>query len=601
MKILVIASLAYSLTNFRGTLLSAMVDFGHEVVACAPDENPEVQDWLTEKGISFRRVRMERAGMNPFSDAATLWDMVALMRQTRPDVVLAYTQKPIIYGGLAARIVGGIRYFAMCSGLGHAFSGDGGLRSQGLKKIVSLLYRAAVSKASDVFVFNQDDEDEMRRNGILISGQTATQVPGSGIDLSRFTHQPLPPGPPKFLMVARLLRDKGPGEFANAAAIVRRTFPEARFQLLGPFDANPSSISKDELDRWQTDGSIEYLGETSDVQPFLADCSVFVLPTYYREGLPRTILEAMATGRAIITTETPGCRETVTKDKNGILVPPRDSQALAEAMARLALDPALCQRYGNESRRTAEERFDVHKVNALLLGKMGLNRSSPDNLSMLEDRTLSDEYAHSVLSTKSSMARRIVDVIAATVGLVLTAPLLAIMAVAVALFLGQPVIFRQQRVGLNGRLFTLVKFRTMTDALNADGKLLPDSERLTRFGQFMRRFRIDELPEFWNVLRGEMSLFGPRPLLPQTIREFGPEGLTRCSIRPGLTGWAQIRGGPLLGQREKLALDNWYVTNRSWKTDLVILLQTFSVIVRDDRVADLDKGGTHAGFDRRGG
>lgn len=598
MKILVLASLAYSLTNFRGTLLSAMVDAGHEVVACAPDENPEVRDWLTKKGIGFRTVRMARAGMNPFADAATLWDMVSLMRKERPDVVLAYTQKPIIYGGLAARIVGGIRYFAMCSGLGHAFSGDGGPRSQVLKKIVSLLYRAAVAKASGVFVFNQDDNDEMRRNGILVPGQVATQVPGSGIDLSRFTHQPLPPGPPKFLMVARLLRDKGPGEFANAAAKVRQKFPEARFQLLGPFDANPSSISKGELDRWQADGLIEYLGETSNVQPFLADCSVFVLPTYYREGLPRTILEAMATGRAIITTETPGCRETVAKDTNGILVPPRDSKALADAMAELAGDVALRERYGNASRRIAEDRFDVHKVNALLLGKMGLNGAWQ---SMLEDRTLSDGYAHSAVSTKSSRLRRIVDVIVATVGLVVTAPLLAVTALAVALALGRPVLFRQQRVGLAGRLFTLVKFRTMTDARDAKGKLLPDSERLTGFGQFLRRFRIDELPELWNVLRGEMSLFGPRPLLSQTIHDFGIDGLTRCSIRPGLTGWAQIRGGPLLGQQEKLALDNWYVTNRSWKTDLVILLQTFSVIVRDDRVDDLETGGTHAGFDRRGG
>lgn len=601
MKILVLSSLAYSLTNFRGTLLTAMVDAGHEVVACAPDENHEVSGWLAKKGIGFRTVRMARAGMNPFADAATLWDMVSLMRKERPDVVLAYTQKPIIYGGVAARLVGGIRYFAMCSGLGHAFSGDGGLRSQVLKKIVSILYRAAVAKAAGVFVFNRDDDEEMRQNGILVAGQTAIQVPGSGIDLSRFVHRPLPSGSPKFLMIARLLRDKGPGEFAAAAAIVRKKFPEARFQLLGPFDANPSSVSKDELDRWQADGSIEYLGETSDVQPFLANCSVFVLPTYYREGLPRTILEAMATGRAIITTETPGCRETVTKDTNGILVPPRNSEALADAMAKLAEDAALRERYGNASRQIAEERFDVHKVNAMLLGQMGLDRASPETLATFEDRPLTDCYVRSAVSTPDSRLRRIVDVFVAALGLAILWPLLAVMALTVALTLGRPVLFRQQRVGLAGRLFTLVKFRTMTDARDANGNLLPDSERLTKFGQFMRRFRIDELPELWNVLRGEMSLFGPRPLLPQTIHDFGHDGLTRCSIRPGLTGWAQIRGGPLLGQQEKLALDNWYVTNRSWKTDMVILMRTFSVIVRDDRVDDLETGGTHAGFDRRRG
>jgi lipopolysaccharide/colanic/teichoic acid biosynthesis glycosyltransferase/glycosyltransferase involved in cell wall biosynthesis len=601
MKILVLSSLAYSLTNFRGTLLTAMVDAGHDVVACAPDHNDKVQDWLASKGIGFRTVRMARAGMNPFADAATLWDMVSLMRKERPDVVLAYTQKPIIYGGIAARLVGGIRYFAMCSGLGHAFSGDGGFRSRVLKKIVSLLYRGAVAKAAGVFVFNQDDNDEMRQNGILKPGETAVQVPGSGIDLSRFVHQPLPPGPPKFLMIARLLRDKGPGEFAAAAAIVRKKFPEARFQLLGPFDANPSSVSKDEVDRWQADRSIEYLGETSDVQPFLSDCSVFVLPTFYREGLPRTILEAMATGRAIITTETPGCRETVTKDTNGILVPPRDSTALADAMAKLAGDASLRERYGNASRRIAEERFDVHKVNALLLGTMGLDRGAREKLAANGNDSLLASYASSGVTTPPSELRRVADIIVSALGLALLWPLLAIMALAVAALLGRPVLFRQQRVGLAGRLFTLVKFRTMTDARDAGGNLLPDSERLTKFGHFMRRFRIDELPELWNVLRGEMSLFGPRPLLPQTISDFGIDGLTRSSIRPGLTGWAQIRGGPLLGQQEKLALDNWYVTNRSWKTDMVILMRTFSVIVRDDRLDELETGGTHAGFGRRRG
>jgi len=601
MKVLVLSSLAYSLTNFRGALLTAMVDAGHDVVACAPDENAEVQDWLAKKGIRFQTVRMARAGMNPFADAATLWDMVSLMRRERPDVVLAYTQKPIIYGGLAARLVGGTGYFAMCSGLGHAFSGDGGLRSRMLKKIVSLLYRGAVAKASGVFVFNRDDNEEMRANGILAPGQAAIQVPGSGIDLTRFPYRPVPPGPPRFLMVARLLRDKGPGEFAAAAAIVRQKFPDARFLLLGPFDANPSNISQAELDGWQADGLIEYLGSTANVQPFLADCSVFVLPTYYREGLPRTILEAMATGRAIITTDTPGCRETVTKDTNGVLVQPRDVGALAMAMEKLADDAALRERYGSASRQIAEDYFDVHRVNAILLGAMGLDRLSPIQPASLEDYTLSDRYVLAGISARSSGLRRGVDVIVAVIGLAVLWPLLAIVALAVAVFLGRPALFRQQRVGLTGQLFTLIKFRTMTEARDADGNLLSDDERVTEFGRFMRRFRIDELPELWNVLRGEMSLFGPRPLLPETIRDFGPDGLTRCSIRPGLTGWSQIQGGPLLGQKEKLALDNWYVLNRSWKTDMMILLRTFMVIVRDDRLGNLETGRAHAGFDRRRG
>lgn len=591
MRVLVIASLAYSLTNFRGTLLTAIADAGHEVIACAPDEDPQVRAWLEAKGICFRTVRMARAGTNPFADLATLRDLIALIRRERPDVVLAYTQKPIIYGGLAARIVGGTRFYAMCSGLGHAFSGDGGLRSRLLKKVVSVLYRGAVARASEVFVFNQDDKEEMRRNGILAPGQSALQVPGSGIDLARFTHQPLPPGPPKFLMVARLLRDKGPGEFAAAAAIVRQTHPEARFQLLGPFDANPSNVSQAELDQWQSEGSIEYLGETKDVQPYLADCTVFVLPTYYREGLPRTILESMATGRAIITTRTPGCRETVTPGENGMLVPPRDVAALAEAMAELAGDPEKCARFGAASRRIAEDRFDVHKVNAILLGSMELDRTG-------QEASIASETAWPVLP---SGLRRLVDVGVAAAGLLVLWPVLAVLWLAVLLALGSPALFRQKRVGLGGKAFTLVKFRSMTDARAADGTLLPDEARITPFGNFLRRFRLDELPELWNVLLGHMSLFGPRPLLPETISGYGAEGKVRCSIRPGLTGWAQIHGGPLLDSQDKLMLDNWYVKNRSWKTDLTIVLRTLQVIVTDDKLTETQAGGTHAGLGRRRG
>jgi glycosyltransferase involved in cell wall biosynthesis len=202
------------------------------------------------------------------------------------------------------------------------------------------------------------------------------RVPGSGIDLALF-HQSAPrPGQPTFLLVARLLREKGIGEFVEAARSLRARYPQARFQLLGHFDPNPSAIRKDEVDKWVSEGVVEYLGTTKDVRPYLADCTAFVLPSYYREGIPRSILEAMATGRAIVTTDLPGCADTVVDGVNGFLVPKKQPDRLAAVLERLILQPALAAKMGEASRRLASDRFDVHAVNRLLLSEMGLVSTS---------------------------------------------------------------------------------------------------------------------------------------------------------------------------------------------------------------------------------
>jgi glycosyltransferase involved in cell wall biosynthesis len=372
MKIVLLSSYAYSLINFRGALLAAMAGAGHEVVACAPEDDPEIRHKLAAMGVRYERVPMQRTDRNPFGDLLTLFGLTRLLRAERPDIVLAYTQKPIIYGGIAAQIAGRIRYYAMVSGLGYVFTDDGRRQRRLLKLVVSILYRLGIRRAKSVFIFNSDDRDEMIRHRILRPDQTAIQVPGSGVDIRRFAAQPVPPGPPTFLMIARLLRDKGLLEFIDAARRVRSRHPETRFQLLGPLDPNPAGIRREQLEAWQSKGVIEYLGETRDVVPHLARSSVFVLPSYYREGLPRTILEAMASGRAVITTDSTGCREPITPGENGLLVPVRDAGALAEAMMRFVREPELAQRMGRRAREIAEERFDVAKVNALLMSSMGL-------------------------------------------------------------------------------------------------------------------------------------------------------------------------------------------------------------------------------------
>jgi len=315
---------------------------------------------------------MARTGMNPFSDALTLLWLTRVLLRERPKLVLAYTQKPIIYGGIASRIAGVPRFFAMVSGLGHVFSDSESRLLPLVRRIVSRLYRIALKRAKAVFVFNGDDEAEMLRHNILNPGARVVQVPGSGVDLTHYVPQPFPEGPPIFLMIARLLKNKGLIEYVEAARMIRASHPDVRCRLLGPLDLNPAAISRVTIDEWQSEGVIEYCGETRDVRPHLAAASVFVLPSWYREGLPRTILEAMAVGRAVITTDMPGCREPVEAGRNGFIVPPRNARALADSMLHFVHDNHRALRFGAAARRTAEERFSVEHVNALLLTTMDL-------------------------------------------------------------------------------------------------------------------------------------------------------------------------------------------------------------------------------------
>ncbi|RJF93641.1 sugar transferase [Sphingomonas cavernae] len=583
MKVVVVASLAYSLINFRGALLGALVKAGHRVIACAPEDDAEIIAQLAQMGVEYRRIAMRRTGTNPLSDLVTLTGLVSLVRRERPDVLLAYTQKPIIYAGIGMRIVGRGRYFAMVSGLGHVFSP--GASSALLRAIVSYLYRMAVARAEAVFVFNRDDRAEMLRHGIIDEAHRVVQVPGSGVDIARFAPQPVPAGAACFLMVARLLRDKGLCEFVEAARLLRARGAPARFLLLGPLDANPTGIKRAEVEAWHAEGLVEYLGETRDVAPILARATVFVLPSYYREGLPRTILEAMAVGRAVITTDMPGCREPIVEGVNGFLVAPRDAGALADAMERFIRDPDLATRMGAAARRTAQDHYAVEKVNAILLGTMGLDR----------------EHQPRIVPASGGIGRRAFDIVASLLGIVVLAPLALVIAALVALFLGRPILFTQTRCGRKGRPFRLRKFRTMTDARAADGSLADDAARTTPLGRFLRRFRLDELPQLLNVLKGEMSLVGPRPMLPESSLLEGDVGSVRSSMRPGLTGWAQVNGNTLLTEEDKLSLDLWYIAHASWRLDCQIALRTLLVLVRGERLNHPAIRSVYAGDARRRG
>lgn len=344
---------------------------GHAVAAAVPraDYLPEVE----ELGIPVIPLSMARASLAPWQDLRTLAELWRLMQRLRPRVVLGYTVKPVVYGSLAARLAGVPRAYSLITGLGQAFGEARNRRARLLCALVSSLYRAGLAGNRAVFFQNPDDQNEFLSRRILTPRSRTVRVDGSGVNLLEYAHCPLSAGPMQFLYVGRLLRDKGVDQFVAAAERLKPLYPEARFVVVGPHDPDlPHACAAQEVAAWKARGHVEFVGGVRDVRPWLASCHVFVFPSTYREGIPRCVLEAMATGRAIVTTDAPGCRETVVPGDNGILVPPRDVEALAGALRAFLEAPERAVHMGRASRRLAVERFDVRRVNRAMLEAMEL-------------------------------------------------------------------------------------------------------------------------------------------------------------------------------------------------------------------------------------
>lgn len=367
-SILIIASYAPSLVNFRGHLIERFLKEGYVVHTAAPGltEDSATLEWLTSRSVQVHAIPLNRTGWNPNADLRALLALRRLMQSVNPAICLAYTIKPVIWGMLAARSSRVPKRVALITGLGYAFTDASSLKSIITRFIAKRLYRIALGQATLVFFQNKDDASDFRRWQVLPRNVPTQIVNGSGVDTRHFTKQPFPEGPPRFLLIARLLGNKGIREYVAAAAIVRNLGRMAEFHIVGGIDLNPDGIPQAEVEAWARSGVVKWHGAATDVRPYLAASHVYVLPSY-REGTPRTVLEAMAMGRPIVTTDVPGCRETVRDGVNGHVVPKKDPQALAEAMLKFIDSPASIERMGEQSHQIVHEKFDVDAVNSQMI------------------------------------------------------------------------------------------------------------------------------------------------------------------------------------------------------------------------------------------
>lgn len=368
MRIAVLSSHTPSLFWFRIDMMRCFIERGHEVYALGNEAEADWKDRFLEHGIIYRHIKVQRNGTNPMKDIKSIGSIKAVLAEVKPDKIFTYQAKTIIYGTIAANRLGITEVYPLIAGLGSLYLKDD-IKTKAIRTILMREYKDAMRKCPSVFFQNSDDEETFRQKK-AIKKQKVVLLHGSGVNLDKFTVQPMPEQF-AFLCISRLIRDKGVYEYLEACKAIKKKYPSIRCLMVGPFDTNPSSLTKEELQRFIDDGVIEYFGEQTDVVPFLAQCSVYVLPSY-REGTPKTVLEAMSCRRAVITTDAPGCRETVEDKVNGLLVPIKDVDAIVGAMTYMIEHPEEVDRMAKAGREKAEELFDVNKINAKICETMGI-------------------------------------------------------------------------------------------------------------------------------------------------------------------------------------------------------------------------------------
>ena len=375
-KIIIIGTIASSLYTFRKELILSLLAKGYTVYAFTSDSNETELAKIAQLGAMPTYYKLSRGGLNPYEDLSNTISLYQKIKKIQPDIVLSYFIKPVIYGTLAAKLARVPKKIAMIEGLGFAFTEQPegySKKAKIVQRVQVALFKLALPLADKIIFLNPDDvKDLLQSHSIPVRHYEV--LGGIGLKLDDYPYRPVNPrnNETNFLFIGRLLKEKGIFDFIEAAKIVKQQYPKAKFTVLGNIDAdNPGALHSEQVQELVATGLIDYPGQVSNVVDWIANSDVFVLPSY-REGVPRSTQEAMAVGRAVITTDVPGCRETVIDSKNGFIVPKWNPQALAEKMVHFIENPEQIQVMGEQSYKIAQEKFDAHKVNERLLKILGV-------------------------------------------------------------------------------------------------------------------------------------------------------------------------------------------------------------------------------------
>ncbi|QHT61913.1 glycosyltransferase [Paenibacillus lycopersici] len=532
--------------------------------------------------FQWRDVPMSRT-IRPLQDLASIWKLRKLLRSERYDIVHTHTAKAGLIGRVAARLAGVPIVLHTSHGLPF-YEGQ----SKAAYTAYRLLERFAARFCDALASQNEEDAWALRK----LAPWQPVYCEGNGVDLDKLDRlsagalERLKPedlkqaygirtDAPMLLMAARFEKVKDHDLLLDALASLKRRGALGWVTVLagqGPLEAD---IRK-RIETEGLDGDVAFIGHQSDLLPWQLMADAVTL-TSEKEGIPRSLMEAMALGKPIVATDVLGTRELVASDRGGSpeatgeLVPYRDGEKLADALARMMDEPARRARLGEAGRRRVERQFTEAKVVSRLLV-------------MYEEIALRKRLTSSWRSRLQRFVKRGVDIAASLTLLALLSPVIALTALAVRAKLGSPVLFRQERPGRFGNPFYVRKFRTMTDAKDRHGNPLPDEVRLTAFGKLIRKLSLDELPQLLNVLSGEMSLIGPRPLLMEYLPLYTQDQARRHYVRPGITGLAQVNGRNALSWEDKFRMDVWYVEHYSLLLDLRIALKTVSKVLRSEGI-----------------
>ena len=531
----------------------------HLRIEALSSPGPLLSEIHRDLDIPTHAIPMERR-ISPLADLLALLRIWRRLRRIRPAIVHAHTPKAGLLCSVAALLAGVPTRIYTINGLPLA-------TRQGWRRLLLVAAeRVTCLAATHVWCVSPSLRDSVISEGLC--GERTAVVLGdggsAGVDTTLFSpacsvesqaarrHYALPEHAPTLLYAGRFVRDKGIAELAAAWSATKRHYPNAHLLMCGeiedqdpPDPAAMRDLHADPHVHWSE-------GLERDMRRAYAAADLCVLPTY-REGLPTVALECAAMAKPIVATRVTGCVDAILDNVTGLLVPPRDPHAFAAAISRLLDNPELREQMGARGREFVRRRFTQERISSLLLAEYRRLLDRPEPLA-------------------AAAVRRLLDIAVSIAALVFTVPVLALASAAILLTMGAPVLFRQSRGGLNNSVFTLVKLRTMAGGV------------VTPLGRILRASSIDELPQFWNVLRGDMSLVGPRPLLAGYLHRYNDFERRRHDVRPGITGWAQIHGRNTLSWSEKFQHDVWYVENRTLRLDLKILALTAALLFKGSGV-----------------